>query len=82
MVENKQELLRHKLVDAMNDVGHQLVEQREASPNIKTLRIRPGITWRPSDQFAMELMKTPTVAERFTVEDINEKLRKAFIFRG
>jgi len=82
MVENKQELLRHKLVDAMNDVGHQLVEQREASPNIKTLRIRPGITWRPSDQFMMELMKTPTVAERFTVEDINEKLRKAFVFRG
>jgi two-component system phosphate regulon sensor histidine kinase PhoR len=82
MVENKQELLRDKLIHALNDVGNDLVEQRGASPSIKTLRIRPGITWRPSDQFLNELMKAPTVAERFTVEDLNEKLQKAFAFRG
>ncbi|HEX9510880.1 MAG TPA: HAMP domain-containing sensor histidine kinase [Puia sp.] len=82
MVENKQELLRDKLAHVLNDVGRELVEQREGSASVKTLRIRPGITWRPSDQFMMELMKTPTVAERFTVEDINEKLRKALSVRG
>jgi two-component system phosphate regulon sensor histidine kinase PhoR len=82
MIENKQELLRDKLTHALDDVGKDLVEQRGATPSIKTLRIRPGITWRPSDQFLNELMKTPTVAERFTVEDINEKLQKAFVSRG
>jgi two-component system phosphate regulon sensor histidine kinase PhoR len=82
MVENKQELLKHKLVDATTDVGQQLVEQKAASPNPKTLRVRPGFGWRPADQFALELMKPLTISQMFTEEDINEKIRKAFINRG
>jgi two-component system phosphate regulon sensor histidine kinase PhoR len=82
MVENRRELLKHKLIDAMNDVGHQLVEQRGSSPNFKTLRLRPGLNWRPSDQFMQELMRPPTIAEKFTPEDINDKLRKSFNIHG
>jgi len=82
MVENRRELLKHKLIDAMNDVGHQLVEQRGSSPNFKTLRLKPGLTWRPSDQFMLELMRPPTIAEKFTPEDIADKLRKSFNIHG
>ena len=82
MVENRRELLKHKLIDAMNDVGHQLVEQRGTSPNFKTLRLKPGLTWRPSDQFMQEMMRPPTIAEKFTPEDIADKLRKSFNIHG
>ncbi|HZE86341.1 MAG TPA: HAMP domain-containing sensor histidine kinase [Puia sp.] len=82
MVENRQELLKHKVADAMNDVGLQLVDQRGPAATPKTLRMRPGFTWRPSDQFMMELMKPRTVAANFTPDDINDKLKKAFILRG
>ncbi|MDP4217500.1 MAG: HAMP domain-containing sensor histidine kinase [Bacteroidota bacterium] len=82
MVENKKELLRHKLADVMTDVGQQLVEQRAASPNPRVLRMRPGFGWRPADQFALELMKPLTIAQMFTEEDINEKIKKAFVNRG
>src|ERR1700735_255791 len=78
MVENKQALLQHKLVDVMNDVGLQLVEERASSANAKTLRLRPGFSWRPSDQFMMNLAQPPTIAQIFTVDEINEKLRKDF----
>ena len=82
MVENRRELLKHRLIDAMNDVGHQLVEQRGSSPNFKTLRLKPGLTWRTSDQFMLELMRPPTIAEKFTPEDIADKLRKSFNIHG
>jgi two-component system phosphate regulon sensor histidine kinase PhoR len=81
MAENKEEELHHKVVDVMGDVGQQLVEQRSIAPNVKTFKLKPGI-WRPSDQFMMELMRPPTIAEKFTKEDISERLRKAFNFRG
>jgi len=81
-VENRQALLKHKLIDAMNEVGHQLVEQRGSTSSLKTLRLKPGLTWRPSDQFMMELMRPPTIAEKFSPEDINEKLRKSFNIQG
>ena len=82
MVDSRQQLLKHKLSLAMNDVGHQLVEQRGSAASLKTLRLKPGLTWRPSDQFMMELMRPPTIAEKFTMEDINEKLRKSLNVQG
>ncbi len=82
MLESRQTLLKHKLIMAMNDVGHQLAEQRGSAASLKTLRLKPGLTWRPSDQFMMELMRPPTIAEKFTMEDINEKLRKSFNVQG
>ncbi len=82
MVENKQELLRHKLVDVMNDVGQQLIEERAASTTAKALHLRPGLGWRPSDQFMMTLMQPPAISQTFTTEDVNEKLTKDFNYRG
>jgi two-component system, OmpR family, phosphate regulon sensor histidine kinase PhoR len=82
MVENKQALLKHKLVDVMSDVGQQLVEERASLSGAKTLRPRPGFGWRPSDQFMTELMRPPTIAQAFTVDEIHDKLRKDFDYRG
>ncbi|HXB94452.1 MAG TPA: HAMP domain-containing sensor histidine kinase, partial [Puia sp.] len=77
MLENKQEELHRKLVVAINNVTQELVLQRGITPG-KTLRLKPSIPWRPSDPFTMELMRVPLVAERYTAEDINDRLRKAF----
>jgi two-component system, OmpR family, phosphate regulon sensor histidine kinase PhoR len=77
MVENKREELHNRLAIAVNAVSQELVEQRSLSQG-KTLRLKPGIPWRPSDQFTMEMLRVPLVAERFTVEDVNDKIRKAF----
>jgi two-component system phosphate regulon sensor histidine kinase PhoR len=82
MVENKKEEHQHKLVDAVSYVVQQLQEQRGATPNPKALRLRQGPLWRPTDQFLMELMRPPTIAERFTVEDIHDKMQKAFNTMG
>ncbi len=81
MVENKQALLQHKLVDVMSDVGQQLVEERASMSGAKTMRLRPGFGWRYSDLMT-ELMKPPTIAQAFTVDEINDKLRKDFDYRG
>ena len=78
MVKNKEEELQHKLVDITGDVGQQLVDQRGVSPGPKALRLRQGSIWRPTDPFTMEMMRPPSVAERFTLEDVSDKLRKAF----
>ncbi|MBS1662614.1 MAG: HAMP domain-containing histidine kinase [Bacteroidetes bacterium] len=77
MVENKREDVYHKINDAVGHVGQELVEQRRTSQS-KILRLRPGTIWRPSDPFRMELMRAPSIAERFTPEEINDKIRKQF----
>lgn len=82
MVENKQELLKHKLIDVMNDVGQQLVEERAATTGPNGFHLHQGLGWRPSDQFLMRLMEPPTIAQIFTVDDIREKLKKDFDLRG
>lgn len=76
MLENKREELHHKMVDAVAEVGQHLVEQKGNSG--KVLRLKPGTPWRPSDPFRMELMRPLPVAERFTPEEVNDMLRKAF----
>lgn len=80
MLENKQEELHHKLVDATGYVAQELVSQRGNNAS-KVLRLRPGL-WRPSDPFTMELMRVPTVVERYTADDISDKIRKAFNMVG
>jgi len=80
MLENKQEEFKHKLRDATSYVAQELVSQR-GSPAGKVLRLKPGF-FRPSDPFTTELMRVPTVAERYTVEDIGDKMRKAFNLVG
>ncbi len=82
MVENKQEELNRELIHVANDVGQELMEQKDISPNLKPFRFGPGNTWRPSDEFMKELMKPPTVAEKFTEGEIEDKLKKAFAHHG
>ncbi len=78
MVENKQEELHHKLIDVMKEVGQELMDQKGISPNPRSLRFNPGTTWRPSDEFIKELMKPPTIAEKFSVNEIDDKIKKSF----
>lgn len=80
MLENKQEELKHKLRDATSYVAQELVTQRGTNPG-KLLRLKPGL-WRPSDPFTTELMRVPTIAERYTVEDVSDKMRKALNLVG
>lgn len=83
MVENKQEELHHKLVDVTTDVARDLIEYKQtALSGSQLLRSRPGFNWRPSDQFLQELMRPPLISQKFSYEEIREKLRKAFIYRG
>jgi two-component system phosphate regulon sensor histidine kinase PhoR len=76
MVDNKREELHHKMIDAVAQVGRDLVEQR--GNTTKVLRLKPGTPWRPSDPFRMELMRPLPIAERFTQDEIYDRLRKAF----
>ena len=82
LAENKQEELKHNLYHVMTDVGQELMEQKGMAPTFKVFGTHPGNSWRPSDEFMKELMKPPTVAEKFTTAEINDKLRKAFNFHG
>ncbi|HUR10454.1 MAG TPA: HAMP domain-containing sensor histidine kinase [Flavitalea sp.] len=76
----KQQDLKSKVIDIMGEVGSQLMEEKGTMPSLKNYRTKPG--FRPSDQFQMELMKPPTVAQKFTEFEVEEKLRKAFNERG
>ena len=79
MVENKHEEFVRKLTfNVMTDVGSELMQQKNFSPNLNSLRFRPGTTWHPTDQFMTELMKTPTISQIFTQSQLEEKLQKAF----
>ena len=77
MVQNKREDLYNRLVISLNSVAQELVEQRAAGQG-KVLRLKPGVPWRPNDPFTTELMRVPLVAERFSAEDIGERIHKAF----
>jgi two-component system phosphate regulon sensor histidine kinase PhoR len=78
MVENKREELNHHMVDAVSNVAHSLILDRQSSPVFKMLRLKPGTNWRPTDPLTMEMMRTPPITQNFTVEEINNRLRKAF----
>lgn len=82
MVENKQEELNQELIHVMHEVGQELMEKKGLAPNFKSLYLGPGNTLRPSDEFMRELMKPPTVAEKFTEGEIADKLKKAFKNHG
>jgi two-component system, OmpR family, phosphate regulon sensor histidine kinase PhoR len=83
MVENKQEELHHKLVDVTTDLARDLIEYKQtALTGPPALQFRPGSGWRPSDQFQMEMMRPPLIAQKFTRDEIEERLRKSFDYRG
>jgi two-component system phosphate regulon sensor histidine kinase PhoR len=78
MVENKREELHHHMVDAVSNVAHSMILDRQSSPVFKMMRLKPGTNWRPTDPLTMEMMRTPPITMNFTVEEINDRLRKAF----
>jgi two-component system phosphate regulon sensor histidine kinase PhoR len=80
MLVDKHEEFKYKLIRGINDVGNVLMEQKGTLPSLK-YRTRPDFTW-PSEQFKMELMKPPTIAQKFTEQEVSEKLRKAFEAQG
>jgi two-component system phosphate regulon sensor histidine kinase PhoR len=78
MIENKREDLNHHVAAAVNTVAQSLIAARQTSPGFKTFRLKPGSIWRPTDPLIMEMMKIPAITQILTVEDINNRLRKAF----
>lgn len=77
MLVDKQEEFKYKMTRAMDDVGKLLMEQKGTLPSLKNFRTKPNFSW-PSEQFQMELMKPPTIAQKFTEFEVEEKLRKSF----
>jgi two-component system phosphate regulon sensor histidine kinase PhoR len=83
MVQNKQEEFYHKLVDATHDVGMELIAFKESISSPKSSYLsRPGINFRPTDQFMKEIMRVPTLSERFTEDQISTKIKTAMNNRG
>jgi two-component system phosphate regulon sensor histidine kinase PhoR len=78
MIENKREDLNHHVAAAVNTVAQGLVSARQTSPSFKTFKLKPGSIWHPTDPLSMEMMRIPAITQILTVEDINNRLRKAF----
>ncbi len=83
MVENKEEELHHKLVDVTTDVARDLIEDKKTELSGNPLLHAPqGFGFRPSEQFMQELMKPPLISQKYSYQEMTEKLRKAFVYRG
>ena len=83
MVENKEEELHHKLVDVTTDVARELIEFKQtALSGSQLLRSPQGFGFRPSEQFFQELMHPLLISQKFSYQEMEEKLRKAFSYRG
>jgi two-component system phosphate regulon sensor histidine kinase PhoR len=83
MVENKEEELHHKLNDVTYDVGRELAEYKQtALSGSQLLRTPQGFGFKPSEQFMLELMRPPLISQKFSYQEMSDKLRKAFVYRG
>jgi two-component system, OmpR family, phosphate regulon sensor histidine kinase PhoR len=83
MVENKEEELHHKLVDVTTDVARDLIDYKQtALSGSQLLRSPQSFGFRPSEQFMQELMRPPLISQKFSYQEMSEKLRKAFSYRG
>ncbi len=83
MVENKEEELTHKLNDVTSDVYRELIEYKQSAlTGSPLLRSPGGFGFRPSEQFTKELMNPPLITQRFTYNEMQDLLRKAFNYRG
>jgi two-component system, OmpR family, phosphate regulon sensor histidine kinase PhoR len=77
MLVDKQEDFRFRVIRSIDEVGRTLMEQKGTLPSLRNYRTRPGFSW-PSEQFNSELMRLPTIAQKFTEFEVREKLHKAF----
>lgn len=81
MLVNKQKEFEWKIIRSIDEVSKELIEQKGTLPSLKNFRSNPGFSL-PSDQFQMELMKLPTIAQKFTEFEIQEKLARSFRNQG
>lgn len=81
MLVDKHEEFKYKLIRGINEVGTTLMEQKGSLPSLKSYRTRPDFSW-PSEQFKSELMRPPTIAQKFTEQEVADKLHKAFFTQG
>lgn len=81
MLENQQEEFKLKVIKTMRDVSSELIEQKGTLPSLKSYRSKPGFSI-PADQFQLELMKPPTIAQKFTAFEIHEKLAGSLAAQG
>jgi two-component system, OmpR family, phosphate regulon sensor histidine kinase PhoR len=81
MLADKQEQFKSNINAAISEVGTELMEQRSAVPSLKNFRSKPGFKW-PSAEFNMELMRPPTISQKFTWYVVEEKLRRSLAARG
>ncbi|MET0242481.1 MAG: HAMP domain-containing sensor histidine kinase [Flavitalea sp.] len=81
MLVDKQEEFRRNIYQSIDEVAKDLMEQRNAIPTLKNFRSRPGFRW-PSAEFNSELMRPPTISQKFTWYVVEEKLRKALSNHG
>jgi two-component system phosphate regulon sensor histidine kinase PhoR len=81
MLVDKHEEFRYKLIRGINEVGMNLMEQKSTLPSLKNYRIRPDFSLQ-SEQFRSELMRPPTIAQKFTEQEVADKLHKAFNTQG
>jgi two-component system phosphate regulon sensor histidine kinase PhoR len=81
MLVDKHEEFRYKLIRGINEVGINLMEQKSSLPSLKNYRVRPDFSLQ-SEQFRSELMRPPTIAQKFTEQEVADKLHKAFAAQG
>lgn len=81
MLENQQDEFKMKVNKTMRDVSLELIEQKGTLPSLKSFRSRPGFNF-PSDQFQLELLKPPTIAQKFTEFEVHEKLAYSLASQG
>ncbi len=81
MVGEKQQEFKEKVTKGIGEVGSALMEQKGTALSLKNFRNKQGFNW-PSEQFRLDPMRLPTIAQKFTEFEIHEKLQKAFENRG
>jgi two-component system, OmpR family, phosphate regulon sensor histidine kinase PhoR len=81
MLADKQEQFKTTVIKAIGEVGADLMDQQGAVPALKNFRSKPGFRW-PSAEFNMELMRPPTISQKFTWYVVEEKLRRSFANHG
>ncbi len=85
MVENKEEELHHKLLDVTSDISRELIDYKTRAGMTDSGPLRslpPGLNWRGGDPFFPRMVPPPRVNERYTYNDLKEKIRADFSFRG
>src|SRR4030095_1303246 len=80
MMVDKREEFKWKVFNSLNEVGTELMHQKGSLPSLKNFRTKPGFGL--PEQMQLELMNPPTVAQKFIVNDVTERLKRAFEKQG